>query len=95
MIAIKTMTKIKKYPSDRDWHKMYSTVVCSELVQLGQKIESFRLNKNITKEDFANELDIGLLYYYRISKGTAKISIPALIKIAKGLGVTVKSLIDF
>ncbi|MDR1453494.1 MAG: helix-turn-helix domain-containing protein [Candidatus Margulisbacteria bacterium] len=74
---------------------MYSTVVCSELVQLGQKIESFRLDKKLTKEDFANELGVGLLYYYRISRGTAKVSVPTLIKIAKALGVTAKSLIDF
>jgi DNA-binding XRE family transcriptional regulator len=95
MTTINKTAKIKKYPSDRDWHKMYSTVICPELVQLGQKIESFRLEKNLTKEDFANELDVGLLFYYRISRGTARISVPTLIKIAKALGVTAKSLIDF
>jgi transcriptional regulator with XRE-family HTH domain len=74
---------------------MYSTVICPELVRLGQKIESFRLEKKLTKEDFANELDVGLLFYYRISRGTARISVPTLIKIAKALGVSAKSLIDF
>jgi transcriptional regulator with XRE-family HTH domain len=88
------MKRALKQPR-RDWHKEYSTVVCPELVALGQKIENFRLEKKLTKEDFANDLDVGLLYYYRISRGTAKMSIPTLIKIAKALNVTVKSLIDF
>ena len=65
------------------------------MVRLGKKIERYRIKKNLTKEDFANELDVAVLYYYRISNGTARVSVPTLIKIAKALNITVNSLIDF
>ena len=85
----------KKHKPDRDWAKSYSTIICPEMVRLGKKIERYRIKKNLTKEDFANELDVAVLYYYRISNGTARVSVPTLIKIAKALNITVNSLIDF
>lgn len=85
----------RKTSSGRNWSELYSSTVSPELVKLGKKIESFRLKQKMTKEDFANELEVGLFHYYRISKGTAKISLPTLIKIAKALKIKVRDLIDF
>ncbi|MDR1453773.1 MAG: helix-turn-helix transcriptional regulator [Candidatus Margulisbacteria bacterium] len=87
--------KARKSQPDRDWAKLYSTVVCPEFAQLGGKLENIRAAKNLTKEDFANELNIGIFHYYRISRGTAKLSLLTVLKIAKILGLRVNELLEF
>jgi predicted transcriptional regulator len=93
-LIIKGRKKRRSAP-DRDWSKLYSTVICPEFVQLGGRLENIRLSKNLTKEDFANELNIGIFHYYRISRGTAKLSLLTVLKIAKTLGLKVNELLEF
>ncbi|MDR1324154.1 MAG: helix-turn-helix domain-containing protein [Candidatus Margulisbacteria bacterium] len=94
-IIKKARKKTKKSHPDRNWSKLYSTVVCPEFAQLGNKLEGIRTAKNLTKEDFANELNIGIFHYYRISRGTAKLSLLTVLKIAKILGFKANELLDF
>ena len=65
------------------------------LKRLGQNISSIRKRKKIPLEKFAWDIEVARSYLYKIEQGEANPTMNTLIKIAKGLNVKVKELIDF
>ena len=62
---------------------------------LGKKIESLRLKKNWGVREFAIIAEIEHPQLINIEKGRVDVRLSTLIKIAKGLQVEVKELLDF
>jgi transcriptional regulator with XRE-family HTH domain len=62
---------------------------------LGKKIEKMRTQKGFGVREFALIADIEHHQLINIEKGRVDIRISTLVKIAKGLGVEAKELLDF
>lgn len=62
---------------------------------LGEKIEKLRTQKHLGVREFALIADIEHHQLINIEKGRVDIRLSTLIKIAKGLGVEAKELLDF
>ena len=65
------------------------------LKRLGQNISNIRKRKKIPLEKFAWDIEVARSYLYKIEQGEANPTMSTLIKIARGLNVKVKELIDF
>jgi transcriptional regulator with XRE-family HTH domain len=61
----------------------------SDLVSLGKQILSLREAKGFSQENFANSIDMNRGYYGTIERGAANPTALNLIRIAKGLKVSV------
>jgi XRE family transcriptional regulator, aerobic/anaerobic benzoate catabolism transcriptional regulator len=66
-----------------------------DLQKLGLKIKKLREKRGFNRDVFAREAEISKYYLYRLEYGNANPSILQLRKVAKCLGVSVKSMIDF
>ncbi|OGH39555.1 MAG: hypothetical protein A3B41_00305 [Candidatus Levybacteria bacterium RIFCSPLOWO2_01_FULL_37_26] len=62
---------------------------------LGRRIADFRKGKKMTQEDLADLASINVSYLAKIENGYVNTSIRYLIKIARGLKVTVRDLFSF
>ena len=62
---------------------------------LGKNIERLRIQKKLGVREFALIADIEHHQLINIEKGRVDIRLTTLIKIAKGLGVEAKELLDF
>jgi transcriptional regulator with XRE-family HTH domain len=62
---------------------------------LGRKIDRLRQKAGFSKSALAIESELTQFYLYRILRGTCKVSVPTLQKIAGALRMRVKDLIDF
>ncbi|MDP4009804.1 MAG: helix-turn-helix transcriptional regulator [Candidatus Shapirobacteria bacterium] len=62
---------------------------------LGQTIKRLRENVGITQEDLADKAHVNVSYLAKIETGYVNTTVRYLIKIARGLGVSVKELFEF
>lgn len=62
---------------------------------LGEHICELRTSQGISQRRFALMIGTNQTYLWRIEKGTTNVGIDLLYRIAKGLDVRVKDLIDF
>ena len=61
--------------------------------KLGLKIQNLRREKDWSQEELAFETDLHRTYISHVEGGKRKISLEAVCKIAKGLGITPSELI--
>ena len=64
-------------------------------IALGKQICEMRTSQGISQRRFALMVGTNQTYLWRIEKGTTNVGIDLLYRIAKGLDVRVKDLIDF
>ena len=57
---------------------------------LGQRIRALRLQKNLSQEKFALQIDMDRTYLASVESGTRNISIENIYKISKGLNVSLE-----
>lgn len=62
---------------------------------LGKTIKSLRDKSNMTQEDLADEAHINVSYLAKIENGYVNTTVRYLIKLARGLKVSVKDLFEF
>ena len=62
---------------------------------LGERIREFRIKKDFSQEDLANEADIPLSQVGRIEPGEINPTISSLYIIAQALGIDLKTMLDF
>jgi transcriptional regulator with XRE-family HTH domain len=63
-------------------------------IQLGQRIKELREQKGLTLEKLAYENDIAKSTLSRIERGLVDVKYTTLLKIAEGLGIKTKELLD-
>ena len=66
-----------------------------ERKQLGQAIKKFRDQKDMTQEDLADFAEMNVSYLAKIENGYVNTTVRYLVKIARGLRVKVRDLIEF
>lgn len=59
---------------------------------LGRTIKKIRVNKNLTQEDLAEKAHINVSYLAKIENGYVNTTVRYLIKLARGLQISVKEL---
>ena len=57
---------------------------------IGRKMKEIRINKNLSQEEFAEEIGITASYLGQIERGQRKISLPTLEKISERTGVPIE-----
>ena len=57
---------------------------------LGQRIRALRLQKNLSQEKFALQIDMDRTYWASVESGKCNISIENIYKISKGLNVSLE-----
>ena len=62
---------------------------------LGETIKKIRIKNNLTQEDLAEKAHINVSYLAKIENGYVNTTIRYLIKLARGLHVSVKDLFEF
>jgi len=62
---------------------------------LGKTIRKIRESKKLTQEDLAEKADVNVSYLAKIENGYINMSLRYMIKIASGLRIKVKDLIEF
>ncbi len=65
------------------------------LVALGLKIKQLREGKGFDQKGFTIFCDVGRTQLYKIEKGQTNPRLLTLMKIAKGLGISVSDLLNF
>ncbi len=75
------------YTQDNPFHR--------ERVTLGKTIEKLRHAKRMTQEDLADKAHINVSYLAKIENGYVNTTVRYLIKLARGLGVSVRDLFEF
>ena len=60
---------------------------------IGKKIKEFRLKKNLTQENLAEQVELSVTYICMIETGRKHISLQKIVQIADALDVTVDKLI--
>lgn len=63
-------------------------------MSVGYRIRSLRTEQNLTREEFAEMIDISSKYIYEIEKGKKNFSIGILFKICSALGVPSSVILD-
>ncbi len=61
--------------------------------KLGQAIRARRLAIQLSQDDFADRIHMHRAYYSAIERGEKNITLATLHRVAKGLGVTMSSLL--
>lgn len=67
----------------------------STLLQIGLNIRKLRIEKGISQQDLAAICNFEKSNLCRIESGNVNLTIKTLNRISKGLGVTIKELVDF
>lgn len=62
--------------------------------KFGLKVKKARLSKQMSQGDLAKKLGVGPTYISQIERGVQNVSLKVIEKIAKGLGVFIKELIE-
>jgi transcriptional regulator with XRE-family HTH domain len=62
---------------------------------VGERIRKFRIQKNLSQEDLANEAEISLSQITRLELGKTNPTISTLYVIAEALSIELKTLLDF
>lgn len=57
---------------------------------MGERIRKYRMDLNISQENFANKIGMDRTYYSSIENGKHNITILNLMKILKGLNITLE-----
>lgn len=57
---------------------------------IGEKIRKYRMDLNISQENFANRIGMDRTYYSSIENGKHNITILSLMKILEGLNITLE-----
>lgn len=57
---------------------------------IGEKIRKYRMDLNISQENFANKIGMDRTYYSSIENGKHNITILSLMKILEGLNITLE-----
>jgi transcriptional regulator with XRE-family HTH domain len=65
------------------------------ITAFGKNLAKLRKSKNMTQEDLADVADINLAQIGKIEAGLINTTLNTLHLLAKGLGVTLKDLMDF
>lgn len=60
------------------------------LKKIGEKIRKYRMDLNISQENFANKIGMDRTYYSSIENGKHNITILNLMKILEGLNITLE-----
>lgn len=60
------------------------------LKKIGERIRKYRMDLNISQENFANKIGMDRTYYSSIENGKHNITILNLMKILKGLNITLE-----
>jgi transcriptional regulator with XRE-family HTH domain len=71
-----------------------SQVQREALVQLGEKIKSFRVAKNLTLEEVANRIGKDRQSIHRLEKGSFNPSYVYLMEVCKGLDIELSQLFE-
>ena len=64
------------------------------LAKLGNNIRKYRKQAGFTQEDFALKINLDRSYYGSIERGERNLTVLNLIKIAKGLSISISELFD-
>lgn len=62
---------------------------------IGQRVRKFRLEKKLTQEKLSELADISLSFLGHIERGTRKMSVDTLLKLANALDVSPNDLTDY
>ncbi|MCD7971670.1 MAG: helix-turn-helix transcriptional regulator [Candidatus Azobacteroides sp.] len=65
------------------------------MIKLTNYIRCIRLQKGLSQENMAYDLNISITAYSKIERGLTNISFTRLVQIAKCLGVSITSLIEY
>lgn len=60
------------------------------LKKIGERIRKYRMDLNISQENFANKIGMDRTYYSSIENGKHNITILNLMKILEGLNITLE-----
>ncbi|MCK9366593.1 MAG: helix-turn-helix domain-containing protein [Metallibacterium scheffleri] len=63
------------------------------VLKLGQAIRARRLAIQLSQDDFADRIHMHRAYYSAIERGEKNVTLATLHRVAKGLGVTMSSLL--
>ena len=55
---------------------------------IGERLKTARVNKKLTQEALAEQMDVSVVYISRIERGNSKINLPRLNQICTILGVS-------
>jgi len=64
------------------------------LAKLGNNIRKYRKQAGFTQEDFALKINLDRSYYGSIERGERNLTVLNLVKIAKGLSISISHLFD-
>lgn len=66
-----------------------------ERIVLGKTIERLRKERKMTQEDLADKADINVSYLAKIENGYINTTVRYMIKLSRGLKISVKELFEF
>lgn len=61
---------------------------------IGETVRKYRLQASLTQEKLAEKADLHPVYVGEVERGEQTVSVYALMRIAKALGVRVRDLVD-
>ena len=64
-----------------------------DYIQLGQRIKSLRMGRQLTQEEMAERVKLSSQHISNVETGKTKVSLPALVDIANCLGVSMDQLV--
>ena len=64
-------------------------------MRFGQRVKELRLKQNISQEELAFRCGLSKNYISDVERGTRNISLKSIEKIADGLAIRIKELIEF
>lgn len=67
----------------------------NENVKFGQRVASLRIEKGISQEALALQCGINRTYMGEVERGEKSPSLTIIVKIAKGLNISLKTLFDY
>jgi len=73
----------------------YSKPFLKERERLGKVIKKLRKERHLTQEDLAEKAHINVSYLAKIENGYVNTTVRYLIKLARGLRVSVRELFEF
>ena len=62
--------------------------------ELGERIETIRTEKNLTRDQLAIRSELSSKFIYEIEKGRKGLSVDSLMKLAKGLSCSYDKILD-
>lgn len=61
--------------------------------ELGERIETLRMEKNLTRDQLAIRAELSTKFIYEVEKGRKGLSVDSLMKLAKGLSCSYEEIL--